>query len=362
VEAPDTAQPAPAKDPIADFLRTQEMNAHMNSIDVVETESEVSFYLEQAALTWSNGDYGIARKMLIEALKDPNEYPHRRRTMGALIDMTEIMAESDPEKLREAESLRMDYASEFDEAFPKKDTPIPDMSASVIKPDLSLEGDLDERIIPRVKEFQSISQTKHSLRIDFGHITSLDKTAATLLSKVFDAFRRSQKHTLAISGLNNLKAATLPAMRTPNPESISHWALLGIMLSLGGMKSEFERAANLFKKQFNQPMPTVYMAAPNITMEAQVVPLIQPTIWLSGDLGSEVAAEAAFTTPPGTAEVKIDCTKLTRLTFQSAAYIYARVEALRLKGRPVVAHNLRDPSLALLETIGLTAIATVVYA
>ncbi len=365
--------PAPA----AIAPRDDEFDAHgdalAGSIDAIEIHtSGAGSVIDETAILFANGQIEEAEANLRAAI-EADDLGHARQ-MAWLMLFELINQRGDRAAF---ERLTTDYALRFQNSPPAwvdyvaaaaprpgVGAAAPPAGAAVVRlPDV-----VDANVVRPLEQLKQLAASYPTLTLDVSGVRSIDLVGAELLLRVVNAFKRAS-HELIVQGaeqlINPLRAAIEPGRRDV---SDAGWMLLLEIFRLLGRQDDFDETGIQYCITFEVSPPSWEPAPPNMKTRAAVAAPVAATVATSDDPLAwrgviDAEGEPFFGRLVAQARVQkeltVDCGQLRRMAFSAASALLTLVMKLQQAGASVEFRNVNVMVGALLQLLGVTAIAAV---
>lgn len=242
-------------------------------------------------------------------------------------------------------------------------------------PVVTLPAVVDANVVKPLEVLKGLAAEHSSLSIDASQVRSIDLVGAELLLRVVNAFKRSS-HELSVLGCEQLLIALRACVEAGRRDaSDAGWMLLLEVLRLLGKQHDFEETGIQYCITFEVSPPSWEPPPPNLRAGAapprsitvggaNAAPAPQtpagPLDWRGTIDGegephfSRLTAEAR-----SSRHLQIECRYLQRMGFAAASSLLTLVMRLQSGGVRVEFRNVNPLIGALLNLLGVTAVATV---
>lgn len=343
------------------------------SIDAIEIHtSGAGSLIDETAILFANGQVDAAEASLRAAI-EADDLGHARQ-MAWLMLFELVNQRGDRAAF---EQLTMHYALRFENSPPAwvdyvataaqrpavGAAPPPAGAAVVRLPDV-----VDANVVKPLEQLKQLAASHPTLTLDASGVRSIDPVGAELLLRVVNAFKRAS-HELIVQGaeqlVNSLRAAIEPGRRDA---SDAGWMLLLEVFRLLGRQDDFDETGIQYCITFEVSPPSWEPAPPNMKTRAAAPAAVaaaaaagdDPLTW-RGVIEAEgepffgrLAAQARVQK-----ELVVDCGQLRRMAFSAASALLTLVMKLQQGGATVEFRNVNVMVGALLQLLGITAIAAV---
>lgn len=345
-------------------------DALAGSIDAIEIHtSGAGSVIDETAILFANGQIDEAEANLRAAI-EADDLGHARQ-MAWLMLFELVNQRGDRAAF---ERLTMDYALRFENSPPAwvdyvaaaAQRPAigaapPPAGAAVVR----LPERVDANVVKPLEQLKQLAASHPTLTLDASGVRSIDLIGAELLLRVVNAFKRAS-HELIVQGaeqlVNPLRAAIEPGRRDA---SDAGWMLLLEVFRLLGRQDDFDETGIQYCITFEVSPPSWEPAPPNMKTRAAAPAAVatagdDPFVW-RGVIEAEgepffgrLAAQARVHK-----ELSVDCGQLRRMAFSAASALLTLVMKLQQGGASVEFRNVNVMVGALLQLLGVTAIAAV---
>ncbi len=346
-------------------------DALAGSIDAIEIHtSGAGSVIDETAILFANGQIDEAEANLRAAI-EADDLGHARQ-MAWLMLFELINQRGDRAAF---ERLTMDYALRFENSPPAwvdyaaaaapragvgAAQPSPAGAAVVRLPDV-----VDANVVRPLEQLKRLAASHPTLTLDASGVRSIDLVGAELLLRVVNAFKRAS-HELIVQGaeqlVNPLRAAIEPGRRDASDAA---WMLLLEVFRLLGRQDDFDETGIQYCITFEVSPPSWEPAPPNMKTRAAAPAAVaaasdDPLVW-RGVIEAE--GEPFFGRLAAQARVQkalsVDCGQLRRMAFSAASALLSLVMKLQQGGASVEFRNVNVMVGALLQLLGVTAVAAV---
>ncbi|HTY99012.1 MAG TPA: STAS domain-containing protein [Rhodocyclaceae bacterium] len=365
--APSPEEARPAKDlPNLDFTSPPSIQgpASNSAIQVEDVANLVPPAIEQAAMLHSANQPIEACRVLeaaVRAGKGLGNY--EKRAWGMLFDLYQSLGKRDT-----FESLALDFAARFETSPPTwneetqtvKDTSLATGGRAFV----ALAGVLNAKAQDGLKQLLQIAEKNPVVRLDLTKVSDADENGCAMLLATLRAVRKAKKECV-LGGADNLAAILSKKISTGRREMENTWLLLMELYEQLFQQEAFDETAVNYAITFEVSPPS--WAPPKAKPAAAPAPTAAPAseglrgYILEGDIASAgvdaFAPLRAFA--EGREEVRVDCSKLVRMDFVSAAQLLNVVAHIQAAGKKVRLRNVSNLVAALWEVLGLDRVATI---
>lgn len=328
-------------------------------IDPVDAEAE------KAAMLFANGQDEAARGVLEAAVAVYRLGPAERLWL-MLFDLYQLTGKRAP-----FEALGIDYARSYEKSPPGWRDKSPDKAKGkeVLASSLLFRGDLTGDNNAAFDAIRQALEKNPRIRFDLSSLGHLDASGCgRLLTQLQQA--RKVKRELDILGRDKLRALLEKRVEPGRAEDKECWLLLLEIYQLQGQHEAFDEVAINYAVTFEVSPPS---------WEPRRIAGPEPVLQLVADddetrsetrtdvyvLRGEIKAQR-FGDLPGRAEqcdpVLIDCIALTRMDFISAGALLNTLTTVRRTGKQIVFRHPNHLVAELFGIVGLTAVATIIFA
>lgn len=367
-----TATPAPDQDEATGPGADVQADSPSDFSDFVFSQSSLDFHVEadvdpidaqaeEAAVLFANGQDAAAQSVLESAVQSCRDVA-AERLWRMLFDLYRVTGQQSA-----FETLGIEYARAFEKSppgwsgnAPEKTKPREGGASTLV-----FKGELlgsNQTAFDAVR--QSLGKNR-KLRLDMSKVGELDPDGCASLLQLLVLARKSRQE-IELLGREVLGALVQGCVEVGRAEGKACWLLLLELCQLQGRQEAFEEVAINYAVTFEESPPsweTTRVAAPEPEMPAEV-----PASGEVGDayvLHGEVKA-SRFTDIASFADsrdaVQIDCSGLKRLDFISAGALLNALTSVRRSGKKIVFLHPNYLVAELLSVVGLTAVATLVFA
>lgn len=348
-------------------------DALAGSIDAIEIHtSGAGSVIDETAILFANGQIEEAEANLRAAIEG-DDLGHARQ-MAWLMLFELVNQRGDRAAF---EQLTMDYALRFENSPPAWVDYVaaaaqrpgvgaapPPVGAAVVRlPDV-----VDANVVKPLEQLKQLAASHPTLTLDASGVRSIDPVGAELLLRVVNAFKRAS-HELIVQGaeqlVNPLRAAIEPGRRDA---SDAGWMLLLEVFRLLGRQDDFDETGIQYCITFEVSPPSWEPAPPNMKTRAAAPAAFAATAAAGDDPFTwrgviEAEGEPFFGRLAAQARVQkelaVDCGQLRRMAFSAASALLTLVMKLQQGGASVEFRNVNVMVGALLQLLGITAIAAV---
>jgi anti-anti-sigma regulatory factor len=348
-------------------------DALAGSIDAIEIHtSGAGSVIDETAILFANGQIEEAEANLRVAI-EADDLGHARQ-MAWLMLFELVNQRGDRAAF---EQLTMDYALRFENSppgwvdyvaaaaqRPGAGAPATPAGVAVVRlPDV-----VDANVVKPLEQLKQLAASHPALTLDASGVRSIDPVGAELLLRVVNAFKRAS-HELIVQGaehlVNPLRGAIEPGRRD---ESDAGWMLLLEVFRLLGRQDDFDETGIQYCITFEVSPPSWEPAPPNMKTRAAAPAAVAATAAASDDPLAwrgviEAEGEPFFgrlaTLARVHKELSVDCGQLRRMAFSAASALLTLVMKLQQGGASVEFRNVNVMVGALLQLLGITAIAAV---
>ncbi len=249
-------------------------------------------------------------------------------------------------------------------------------------PMITLPADVDANVVKALELLKSLAAQHSTLAIDASQVRSIDLVGAELLLRVVNAFKRSN-HELSILGCEQLqvplRSAVEPGRRVASDAT---WMLLLEVLRLLDKQHDFEETGIQYCITFEVSPPSWEPPPPNLktgpaparsaapaaaapvappaAAPAPVAEAIGPLDWRGAVEGEGEPHFGRLVAESRTSKhLQVECRYLQRMAFSAASALLTHVMKLQSAGVRVEFRNVNPLVVALLNLLGVTAVANV---
>lgn len=254
-------------------------------------------------------------------------------------------------------------------------------------PMITLPADVDANVVKPLELLKTLAAQHSALAIDASQVRSVDLVGAELLLRVVNAFKRSN-HELSILGCEQLQVPLRSAVEPGRRDaSDATWMLLLEVLRLLDKQHDFEETGIQYCITFEVSPPSWEPPPPNLKTgpapartvatpvatpvsapaPAVVAPASAPAAEAIGPLDWRGAVEGEGEPQFGrlvaesrnSKQLQVECRYLQRMAFSAASALLTHVMRLQSGGVRVEFRNVNPLVVALLNLLGVTAVAHV---
>jgi ABC-type transporter Mla MlaB component len=362
-------------DPLIEDFSDSEFLQLSHDFQVESDLDPVNAPAEEAAVLFAN-DQDQAAQMVLENALRSQESGAAERLWLMLFDLYRISGQRSP-----FEAMGVDYARAFEKSPPswgdETQAAQPAEAAKNKGGNVIFKGDL---VGGNAASFDAMRQAlgnNHVLRLDVSRIGKIDAEGCAHFLE-FLSYARKNKRSVDLRGRDVLIALArdcVAAGKEKTPVSGKKcWQLLLELFQQQGQREVFEELAIDYAVTFEESPPSweagrVTAPEPDAQEESEAQDAAveenhaedETAYALSGEVKS-----ARFSDLPAFAQTKdallIDCAKLTRIDFVSAGALLNVLTAVRNSGKPVVFRHPNRMVAELFRVVGLTGMASVVFA
>ena len=363
-EPEQVLSPHPAPPPSAEGEEPFDPGEHATTygIEAIELGSyDSASALDETAILFANGQDQAAESVLRTAIETD--------TMGAATERGWLMLFEFLQQRGDKagfERLTMQYALRFEHSAPGWSDYEPTGGRADPKTDspvVKLPSMVGANIVKPLEHLKALAMTNATLTLDVSGVRTVDSVGAELLLRVFNAFKRSS-HELIVLGveqlLNPLRSAVEPGRRDT---SDACWMLLLDVQRLLNRQVDFEEAGIQYCITYEVSPPSWEAAAPNIKTRAsaEAVPsAVDPLDWRGDIIGDgEPLFGRLLASARSQPRLLIECRHLRRMGFSAASALLGHVIKLQQLGTTVEFRNVNALVGALLQLLGISAVAEV---
>lgn len=347
-------------------------DALAGSIDAIEIHtSGAGSVIDETAILFANGQIEEAEANLRAAI-GADDLGHARQ-MAWLMLLELVNQRGDRAAF---EQLTIDYARRFENSPPAwvdyaaaaAQRPGAGAPAAAGAAVVRLPTVVDANVVKPLEQLKQLAASHPTLTLDASGVRSIDLVGAELLLRVVNAFKRAS-HELIVLGaeqlVNPLRAAIEPGRRDA---SDAGWMLLLEVFRLLGRQDDFDETGIQYCITFEVSPPSWEPAPPNMKTRpaaaaagaASAGGADDPLAWYGV---IEADGEPFFGRLAALARVHkalaVDCSQLRRMAFSAASALLTLVMKLQQGGTTVEFRNVNVMVGALLQLLGVTAIASV---
>lgn len=364
--APKPGEAKPAEDlPALDFTSPSVQGPVSDSaIKVEDVANLVPPAVEQAAMLHSANQPIEACRVLETAVRAGKGLgAYEKRAWGMLFDLYQSMNKRDA-----FESLALDFAARFETSPPtwnvEAETAKDPALATGGKAFVSLSGVLNAKAQEGLTQLLRIAEKNPVVRLDLTKVTDADENGCALLLATLRAVRKAKKECV-LGGADQMAAILSKKISTGRRENENTWLLLMELYEQLFQQEAFDETAVNYAITFEVSPPSW---APPKASPAAAAPVAAAPVSeglrgyiLEGDIASAgVDAFAPLKTfAEGREEVRVDCSKLERMDFVSAAQLLNVVAHIQAAGKRVRLRNVSNLVAALWEVLGIDRVATI---
>jgi ABC-type transporter Mla MlaB component len=323
--------------------------------------SDSSSALDETAILFANGQDQAAEAVLRSAIEADRLGLSTER--GWLMMFEFMQQRGDKAGF---ERLTMQYALRFENSAPgwldyeptgarvdpKSDSPVVKLPASV-----------GANIVKPLEHLKTLAMTNATLTLDVSEARSIDAVGAELLLRVFNAFKRAS-HELIVQGadqlLKPLRAAVEPGRRD---SSDACWMLMLDVQRLLNQQSDFEETGIQYCITYEVSPPSWEPFSANIKTRAGTAAapsVVDPLDWRGDILGDGEPLFGRMKVGARSQQrLTVECRHLRRMAFSAASALLGHVIKLQQLGTTVEFRNVNALVGALLQLLGISAVAEV---
>ena len=342
----------------SDFVFSQSSPDFQFETDVNPIDAQA----EEAAVLFANSQDKAAQATLENAVQTYRSGAAERLWL-MLFDLFRLSAQHSA-----FESLGIEFARAFEKSPPGwGGTPWTGVKTPAgVAGNLLFKGEL---LGSNTTAFDAVRQSREKnpkLRLDMSKVKQLDPEGCGWLLKLLVQARKNRRE-IELLGRDALGWLVQERVRSGKAEDKECWLLLLELCQLQGQQDAFEEVAIDYAVTFEESPPSWEpgrVAAPE--------PVAPPGTVACGDAGGNAyllcgeIKSSRFGDLPAYAEshelVLIDCSELTRIDFVSAGALLNSLTAVRRSGRQIVFRHPNHLVAELFGVVGLTAVATIVFA
>jgi len=323
--------------------------------------SDSTSALDETAILFANGQDQAAEAVLRSAIEADRL---GLATERAWLMMFEFMQQRGDkagfEKLTMQYALRfensapgwLDYEPTGARVDPKSDSPVVKLPAAV-----------GANIVKPLEHLKALAMTNATLTLDVSEARSIDPVGAELLLRVFNAFKRAS-HELIVQGadqlLNPLRAAIEPGRRD---SSDACWMLMLDVQRLLNQQSDFEETGIQYCITYEVSPPSWEPFSANIKTRAGTTAapsVVDPLDWRGDIVGDGEPLFGRMKVGARSQQrLTVECRHLRRVAFSAASALLGHVIKLQQLGTTVEFRNVNALVGALLQLLGISAVAEV---
>jgi anti-anti-sigma regulatory factor len=322
--------------------------------------SDSSSALDETAILFANGQDQAAEAVLRSAIEADRLGVATER--GWLMMFEFLQQRGDKAGF---ERLTMQYALRFEHSAPgwldyEPAGPRPDVKGE--NPVVKLPAAIGANIVKPLEHLKALAMTNAALTLDVSDARTIDPVGAELLLRVFNAFKRAS-HELIVQGaeqlLNPLRGAIEPGRRD---SSDACWMLLLDVHRLLNRQNDFEETGIQYCITYEVSPPSWEPFVINIKTRAPsaTAPVLDPLDW-RGDITAD--GEPLFGRMMAGARSQprlvVECRHLRRMAFSAASALLGHMIKLQQLGTTVEFRNVNPLVGALLQLLGVSAVAEV---
>ena len=328
-------------------------------VEVQEVGEGPGGVYEEAAVLYANGDVAAAEAALNSVLDSPTNHAGEGVWM-MLLDLYRLTGQR-----QRFESRVLDYATRFERSPP----PWHDLSSASaggrrqVAPLVNLSGSLAGHAAGQFEQIAIIGKKSGEIRIDLGHLRSMDETGCAMFRKLLDelAAERARVSLLKGARLADMLAAQVHPGRA---EGRDVWLLLLEMLQHTGEHDRFEQFAVDYAITFEESPPSWEPKAGQEAVTTVALAAARPDEdvfrlegEVTGAMTESIRRVAEFACERQ--RVEIECDRLRRLDFVSAGMLFNSLAALKVQGKQVILKNVNAMVAALLRVMSVDQVAQV---
>lgn len=362
-----TVRPAAAPDPLE-----ENSGLHGGNIDAIEINTAGgSSAIDEAVILFANGQLDATEQALRTAMQSDDLGPAARTAWHMLFELLNYRSDR-----AGFDKLAMEYALRFEKSPPAwiEDT-APEPAAAGQRPappptgaGVRLPATVDAGIVGHLEELRALTATHAAVQLDASDVTRIDIAGATLLLRVINAFKRSQRQ-LTLVGASELTAVLSKSVESGRRDaSDALWMLLLEVLRMLGRSDEFEEAAiqycvtfEVSPPQWEPPLAHLKVApasaptasAPEVAAGSPLV--LRGTIEGEGEPHFSRLVASARSQP----QVVIDCRGLRRLSYSAGSALAGTLRRIAQGGTTVELRDVGALVGTLLHLLGIEAVAKV---
>ncbi|HEX4585434.1 MAG TPA: hypothetical protein VH183_11430 [Burkholderiaceae bacterium] len=323
--------------------------------------SDSASALDETAILFANGQEQAAESVLRTAIEADRLGVATERGWLMLFEFLQQRGDK-----AGFERLTMQYALRFENSAPgwlDYEPTSPRVDPKTDSPSVKLPSAIGANIVKPLEHLKALAMTNAMLTLDVSDARTIDSVGAELLLRVFNAFKRAS-HELIVQGaeqlLNPLRAAIEPGRRD---SSDACWMLLLDVHRLLNRQNDFEEAGIQYCITYEVSPPSWEPFSPNIktrTSTAAAPSAVDPLDWrgeVTGD--GEPLFGRMMTSARSQPRLTVECRHLRRMAFSAASSLLGHVIKLQQLGTTVEFRNVNALVGALLQLLGVSAVAEV---
>ena len=323
--------------------------------------SDSSSALDETAILFANGQDQAAEAVLRSAIEADRLGAAAERGWLMLFEFLQQRGDK-----AGFERLTMQYALRFEHSTPgwSDYEPVgPRPEPKTDSPVVRLPSAIGSNIVKPLEQLKALAMTNATLTLDVSDARTVDTVGAELLLRVFNAFKRAS-HELIVLGaeqlVNPLRAAIEPGRRDG---SDACWMLLLDVQRLLNRQNDFEETGIQYCITFEVSPPSWEPYSANIKTRATVgaaPSVLDPLDWrgeITGD--GEPMFGRMMASARAQQRVLVECRHLRRMAFSAASSLLGHVIRLQRLGTTVEFRNVNPLVGALLQLLGVSAVAEV---
>jgi anti-anti-sigma regulatory factor len=362
-QAPVTGGTKPAEDlPTLDFFAPNSADSSRSSIQVQEVDNLVPQAVEQAAMLHSANQPIEACRVLETAVRGRGLGAYEKRAWGMLFDLYQSMGKSEA-----FDALALEFAAKFETSPPtwnpdaqaEKDPALATGGRAFV----SLSGMLGAKAQEDIKQLLKVAEKNPVVRLDMTKVTDADENGCVLLLATLQAVKKAKKECV-LGGADHLAAILAKKISTGRREMENTWLLLMELYEQLFQQEDFDETAVNYAITFEVSPPS--WSPPKAKPAAAAPASARTPEGLRGyALEGEIASAAVEVFAPlrayaeGRDEVRVDCSRLVRMDFVSAAQLLNVAAHLQAAGKKVRLRGVSNLVAALWEVLGIDRVATI---
>ncbi|HET7776262.1 MAG TPA: STAS domain-containing protein [Azospira sp.] len=363
---PAAATPAaPAKpagaDPLSlDFTDLSLGDLESGGIELDNESDPLEAVVEQAAVLYANGQEGVAKATLEDAVGRYRAGPTAERLWMMLFDFYQLQGDKTA-----FENLELEFARTFERSPPAWcETKKAEAVVADGVPTALFKGAMEGSNHAAFGILADAMEKNPKQRLDLSKVQQLDDAGAERFLKLLLQSAK-RKQTLELAGLEVLEKLLAEAARTGTPANPQCWLLQLELLQRFGQQEQFEERAVDYAVTFEVSPPSWDPARVQATpVAAAACPSCtdgdgQPDAYcLSGELKNarfnDLKAFAESRDP-----VVLDFTGVVRIDFVSAGALVNLLTPCKTAGKAVIIRNTNRLVFELLAVVGVNAVARI---
>jgi ABC-type transporter Mla MlaB component len=333
---------------------------------VAISASEAAPVIEEAAILFANGQTDLVEPILLNAIAEDALGSTPLTVWGMLFDLYQITGQHD-----KFESLSLEYANKFEMSPPawvesgKVEPQAAAAPRSGSTPGVAFPARLDAGIVKQLERVKNMATMGNVLRLEFARVTEVDPIGCGLLLSVLKKLQKSG-HNLILVGAADLadKIRSILAVGRRD-ETEAPWLLLLELLRLLNREAEFEETSIDYCITFEVSPPAfvspqdkvVTDSKEEIEQEDSGDRFMMPVVIDSRNetLLQNITAYVHKHNP-----AILDCSRLARMDFAVAGWLFGGMTPLINSGRVIELHNVNHFVAALCGVMGIKDIIRVI--